>query len=29
MKSFQIVAGKVPPATEMPWTLVIGISACG
>jgi hypothetical protein len=29
MKSFQIVAGNVPPATEMPCTFVIGISACG
>src|SRR2546423_14826066 len=29
MKSFQIVAGKVPPATAIPCTLVIGISARG
>ena len=29
MNSFQIVAGNVPPATEMPCTFVIGISACG
>jgi hypothetical protein len=29
MNSRQICAGKVPPATEMPWTLSIGISPCG
>jgi hypothetical protein len=29
MKSFQIVAGNVPPATAMPWTFSIGISAWG
>lgn len=29
MKSFQIVAGNVPPATEMPWTFSIGIWPCG
>ena len=27
MKRFQIVAGNVPPATEMPCTSYIGISA--
>ena len=25
----QIWAGNVPPATAMPWTFSIGISACG
>ena len=29
MKSFQIVAGKVGPDTEMPWTDSIGISPLG
>jgi hypothetical protein len=29
MNSRQIVAGNVPPATEIPCTFVIGISACG
>jgi hypothetical protein len=29
MNSFQIVAGNVPPATEIPWTFSIGISPCG
>jgi hypothetical protein len=29
MKSLQIVAGKVPPATAIPWTLSIGSSARG
>ena len=29
MNSFQIVAGNVPPATAMPCTFSIGISACG
>jgi hypothetical protein len=29
MKRFQIVAGKVPPATEIPCTFSIGIWACG
>ena len=29
MNRRQIVAGNVPPATEMPWTFVIGISAWG
>jgi hypothetical protein len=29
MNSFQIVAGKVPPATAIPCTLSIGISPCG
>jgi hypothetical protein len=29
MNSFQIVAGKVPPATEIPCTFSIGISPCG
>ena len=29
MKRRQIVAGKVPPATVMPWTDVIGIFAFG
>lgn len=29
MKRFQIVAGKLPPATVIPWTLVISICAFG
>jgi hypothetical protein len=29
MKSFQMVAGNVPPATAIPCTSSIGISACG
>ena len=29
MKSCQICAGNVPPATEMPWTLRIARSAFG
>jgi hypothetical protein len=29
MKRFQIWAGNVPPATEIPWTLRIGMFACG
>ena len=29
MNRFQIVAGKLPPETEMPWTFVISIVAVG
>jgi hypothetical protein len=29
MKRFQIVAGKVPPATEIPCTFSIGTCPCG
>lgn len=29
MNRFQICAGKVPPATEIPCTLSIGMFACG